>query len=161
MHSWYLAVPIHRTLKQLRKHAHPQGWGMGFICEFIIWIKFWLPAFRMGLMQQATHPMWYYVRGRLRKQAAFTHSIENSVILDGSRHICTNWMSYTHLYVLKTTYSWDETFENDDNLKKSENEFFCGKDSQGTATVSETEGCNFIRVPQGWTPILKYITIVR
>ena len=47
MHSWYLAVPIHRTLKQLRKHAHPQGWGMGFICEFIIWIKFWLPAFRI------------------------------------------------------------------------------------------------------------------
>ena len=116
---------------------------------------------RMGLMQQATHPMWYYVRGRLRKQAAFTHSIENSVILDGFRHICTNWMSYTHLYVLKTTYSWDETFENDDNLKKSENEFFCGKDSQGTATVSETESCNFIRVPQRWTSILKYITIVR
>ena len=70
-------------------------------------------------------------------------------------------MSYTHLYVLKTTYSWDETFENDDNLKKGENEFFCGKDSQGTATVSETESCNFIRVPQRWTPILKYITIVK
>ena len=41
----------------------------------------------MGLMQQATHLMWDYVRGRLRKQAAFTHSIENSVILDGSRHV--------------------------------------------------------------------------
>ena len=27
-------------------------------------------------------------------------------------------MSYTHLYVLITTYSWDETFENDDNLNK-------------------------------------------
>ena len=114
----------------------------------------------MGLMQQATHPMWDYVRGRLRKQAAFTHSIENSVILDGSRHDCTNLMTYTHLYVLITTYSWDETFENDDNLKKSENELFCGKDSQGTARVSETESCNFIRVPQGCTPISKYITIV-
>ena len=70
-------------------------------------------------MQQATHPMWDYVRGRLRKQAAFTHSIENSVILDESRHICTSLLSYTHLYVLITTYSWDETFKIDDNLKKN------------------------------------------
>ena len=60
---------------------------------------------RMGLMQLATHPMWDYVRGRLRKQAAFTHSIENSVILDESRHVCTNLMTYTHLYDLITTYS--------------------------------------------------------
>ena len=81
----------------------------------------------MGLMQQATHPMWDYVRGRLRKQAAFTHSIENSGILDGPRHVCTNLMSYTHLYVLITTYSWDETFENDDNLKKARMSSFVGK----------------------------------
>ena len=70
-------------------------------------------------------------------------------------------MSYTHLYVLITTYNWDETFKNDDSLKKSDNECFCGKDSQGTAIVSETERCDFIRVPQGWTARLKYITIVR
>ena len=115
----------------------------------------------MGLMQQATHPRWDYVRGRLRKQAAFTHLIENSVILDGSRRICTILLSYTHFYVLITTYSWDETFKNNKNLKKSDNEFFCGKDSQGTATVSVTGSCDFIRIPQGWTPRLKYITIVR
>ena len=41
-----------------------------------------------------------------------------SFLLDGSRHICTSLLSYTHLYVLITTYSWDETFKNDDNLKK-------------------------------------------
>ena len=36
-------------------------------------------------------------------------------------------MSYTHLYVLITTYSWDETFENDDNLKKARMISFVGK----------------------------------
>ena len=66
-------------------------------------------------------------------------------------------MSYTHSYVLITTFSCDETFKNDDSLKKVTMSAFVGKTSQGTATVSETESCNFIRIPQG----LKYITIVR
>ena len=53
----------------------------------------------MGLMQQATHPMWYYVRGKLRNQAAFTHSIENSVMLNESRHICTNeWVIRIYMF---------------------------------------------------------------
>ena len=175
--NYKLAMPL-RVMRYIKKHCDeihkihcgPKQNGRRSIDDIFKCISVWkLTYFHkkniaetcwMGLMQQATHPMWYYVRGRLRKQAAITHSIENSVILDGSRHVCTNLMSYTHLYVLITTYSWDETFDNDDNLKKSENEFFCGKDSQGTATVSETESCNFIRVPQGCTPVLKYITIV-
>ena len=47
-------------------------------------------------------------------------------------------MSYTHLYVPITTYGWDKTSKNDDSLKKSDKERFCGKDSQGSETVSET-----------------------
>ena len=70
-------------------------------------------------------------------------------------------MSYTHLYVLITTYVWDETSKKDDSLRKSDNECFCGKDSQGSATVSEIERSNVIRIPQGWIARLKYITIVR
>ena len=36
-------------------------------------------------------------------------------------------MSYTHLYVLITTYGRDETFKNDDSLKKWQWVFFVGK----------------------------------
>ena len=64
---------------------------------FTMWIL--IDLHLMGRIQQATHSMWDYVRGRLLWQAAFTHSIENSVILDGSRYVCTSLMSYTHLYV--------------------------------------------------------------
>ena len=70
-------------------------------------------------------------------------------------------MSYTHFCVLITTYGRDETFKNDDSLKQMTMSAFRGKDSQETAIVSETESCNFTRIPQGWTARLKYITIVR
>ena len=70
-------------------------------------------------------------------------------------------MGYTHLYILITTYGRDETFKNDDSLKQMTMSAFCEKDSQGTATVSETESCNFIRIPQAWTVRLKYIIIAR
>ena len=76
------------------------------ITRYIELMRNW---FVMGLMQQATHPMCYYVRGGLRKQATFTHSTENSVILDGSGYICTSLTCYTHLYVLIHTYGLDET----------------------------------------------------
>ena len=105
---WWFETPW----RWLWSHCNDNPWEAGFH-----WSQHW-GQWVWAWMQQATHPMWDYVRGRLRKQAAFTHSIENSVILDGSRHVCTNLMSYTHLYVPITTYSWDETFENDDNLKK-------------------------------------------
>ena len=36
-------------------------------------------------------------------------------------------MSYTHLYVLITTYGWDETSKNDDSLKKVTMGDFVGK----------------------------------
>ena len=49
----------------------------GALCSLLVAID---------LMQQATNPMWDYVRGRLWKQAAVTHSIEYSG-MDGSRHV--------------------------------------------------------------------------
>ena len=35
-------------------------------------------------------------------------------------------MSYTHLYVLITIYGWDETFKNNDSLKKVTMSAFVG-----------------------------------
>ena len=59
--------------------------------------------------------------------------------------------SYIYIFVPKATYSWDEKLENDDSLKESGNESFCGKENQGTAPVFERE-LYFSGIPQGRTP---------
>ena len=69
----------------------------------------------------------------------------------------------TYLYTINEFYSslnsynhiWLRWYiKNDDSLKKWQWVLLCER-QQGTATVSETESCNFIRLPQGWTREIK------
>ena len=98
----------------------------GALCSLLVAID---------LMQQATHPMWDYVRGRLWKQAAVTHSIDNSG-MDGSRHVLHD-QRVILLYIFWKPHIVEMKWEIKELwqfIKVTMSGFF-GKDSRRTASV--------------------------